>query len=431
MVSGDRDLSMDYDVIVIGAGPAGSATATILARAGRRVLVLERETFPRFKIGESLIPATFDTLDRLGLIDKLRASHFPKKYSVQFFSGDGRPSTPFYFGETEPAGYAQTWQVLRSEFDQLLADNARRHGVEIREGVTVKEVLFEGERAVGVRVQRSGGELADLRCRVVADASGQRAVLARQLGIRRQDPNLRMAAIFTHFEGARRDPGIDEGATLVLQTEEHKSWFWYIPLPDDRVSVGVVGPIRHLIQGRRGDPQRVFEEELARCPGLVPRIADARRTMDVQVSNDFSCSADRAAGDGWVLVGDAFTFLDPIYSSGVLLAFASAELAADAVAAALADGDTSAERLGVYEQRMRRGVAAFRKLVYAFYSPEFNFGRFLRRYPEHREPIIKILVGDVFDRDYAPLFRDVDAYMASAGTTLTRHLEDAVELPVA
>lgn len=419
-----------YDVIVIGAGPAGSAMATLVADAGHRVLVLEREAFPRFKIGESLIPATFDALDRLGLIDELRASHFPKKYSVQFFSGDGRASSPFYFSETEPEHHAQTWQVLRSEFDQLLIDNAGRHGAEIRRDVTVKKVLFDGERAVGVRVQGAEGELADLRCRVVADASGQRAVLARQLKIRHHDPCLRMASIFTHFEGAQRDPGIDEGATLILQTEGQKSWFWYIPLPDDRVSVGVVGPIDHLVQGRQGDPQMVFDEELARCPGLVPRLQDARQAMDVQVVNDFSYSASRAAGDGWVLVGDAFTFLDPIYSSGVLLALASAELAADAVTAALADGDPSAERLGVYERRMRCGIAAFRKLVYAFYAPEFNFGRFLRRFPEHREPIIKILVGDVFDRDFGPLFRDVDVFMASVGAALMEDRPAAVEQPM-
>jgi flavin-dependent dehydrogenase len=171
-----------------------------------------------------------------------------------------------------------------------------------------------------------------------------------------------MAAIFTHFEGARRDPGIDEGATLVLQTEEHKSWFWYIPLPDDRVSVGVVGPIRHLIQGRQGDPQRVFEEELARCPGLVPRIADARQTMDVQVLNDFSCSADRAAGDGWVLVGDAFGFIDPVFSSGLLIALDGAwELAQ-----ALHDGSEKALRR--FEARNLRQLASWQRVVSYFYD---------------------------------------------------------------
>jgi len=395
------------------------------------VLLAEKARFPRFHIGESLMPETYWSFERLGMLERLEASRFPRKHSVQFIGGSGRASRPFYFQETNPHESSVTWQVPRDEFDAMMLDNAAEQGVTVRQGLHVSDVLFDGTQATGVVTRAQTGVEQTIGASVVVDATGQGALLARKLDLKRPDARLRKASVFAHYRGAHRDSGIDEGATLIVYTPSGKGWFWYIPLPDDRVSVGVVGPIRHLIQGRQGDPQRVFEEELARCPGLVPRIADARRTMDVQVSNDFSCSADRAAGDGWVLVGDAFTFLDPIYSSGVLLAFASAELAADAVAAALADGDTSAERLGVYEQRMRRGVAAFRKLVYAFYSPEFNFGRFLRRYPEHREPIIKILVGDVFDRDYAPLFRDVDAYMASAGTTLTRHLEDAVELPVA
>ena len=221
-----------------------------------------------------------------------------------------------------------------------------------------------------------------------------------------------MAAIFTHFEGAQRDPGIDEGATLILQTEGQKSWFWYIPLPEDRVSVGVVGPIPHLIEGRQGDPQKTFEEELARCPGLVPRVENAHQAMDVKVLNDFSYTSSRAAGDGWALVGDAFTFLDPIYSSGVLLALSSAELAADAILEGFEEGDLSGRKLGRYEDRLRQGIQAFRKLVYAFYTPQFSFAGFLRRHPEHREPVVKILVGDVFERDFEPFFADLDAFMA-------------------
>lgn len=402
----------DYDVIVIGAGPAGSAVATFLAREGQRVLIVERDKFPRFKVGESLIPATFSSLERLGVLDQLKTSPFPKKYSVQFYSQSGKASAPFYFSETETEEQAQTWQVLRSEFDQMLLDNAKQSGVEVQTGVSVKQVLMDGDRAVGVRIQN--GTMKNLSSRLVIDASGQRAILARQLKIQRQDPRLKMAAVFTHFENAHRDEGIDEGATLILHTKNKDSWFWYIPLPDNRVSVGVVGPIEHMIHDRQGNPQQIFDDELAHCPGLIPRLENARQTMDMKVLNDFSYSATHAAGEGWMLVGDAFCFLDPIYSSGVLLALASAELAADTALAALKTNDLSAQRLGAYEPRMREGIRAFRHLVYAFYDKRFSFAGFLRRHPEHRDAVVKILVGDVFDRDFDTFFRDIEAFVAAA-----------------
>ncbi|RMH19651.1 MAG: NAD(P)/FAD-dependent oxidoreductase [Acidobacteria bacterium] len=402
-----------YDAVVIGGGPGGSTASTLLARHGLSVLQLERKPLPRFKIGESLIPATYDVLRRLGMLDRLRASAFPKKYSVQFISEDGRASAPFYFSETDPSERSQTWQVLRGDFDRMLLDNARQAGVEVLEGVAVRDVLFDGEpaagaRARGVRLELADGRRADVASRVVVDASGRSTLLAKKLGLRRPDPHLKMAALFTHFEGAVRDAGRDEGATLVIHVESKAGWVWYIPLPDDRVSVGIVGPIDYLVSGRRGDPQKVFDEEIARCPGVRPRLAPARQVMDVQVLKNFSYQSSRVAGDGWVLVGDAYAFLDPIYSTGVLLAFKSGELAADAIAAALAADDPSAARLGVFGPTIERGMEAFRGLVYAFYDRRFSFARFLKRHPEHRQAVIDILVGDVFDRDFGPLYADME-----------------------
>jgi flavin-dependent dehydrogenase len=399
------------DVAVIGGGPGGAAAATLAARHGHRVVLLERAREPRFKIGESLIPATWWTLERMGMIPKLKASRFVPKHSVQFYSPSGRASAPFYFRETNPHESSVTWQVLRSEFDELLLENAREHGVEVRRGAAVKEVLFEDGRAVGVQVEsgetpsppargrgqgRGGMGSISLPARVVVDATGQSAFLARKLGLVRPDPALRKAAIFTHFEGALRDPGIDEGATLVLHTEDASAWFWYIPLPDDRVSVGVVGGLETLIAGRPGDPQAVFEEEVARCAEVARRLAGARQVFPVQVRRDFSYRASRIAGDGWVLVGDAFGFLDPIYSSGVLLALKSGELAADSIHEALSAGDLSGERLGAHGPVLLAGMEAMRKLVCAFYEKDFSFAKFLARFPDCRIDVIHLLVGNLF-----------------------------------
>ena len=259
-----------YDTIVIGGGPAGSTVATLVAEQGHRVLLLEREAEPQFKIGESLIPATYWTFKRLGMLEKLRTSHFPQKYSVQFYSRSGKASTPFYFFETNPHESAVTWQVLRSEFDEMLLDNAKEKGVDVRRGISVRAVLFEGDTATGVVIQNVDGTRETLNATVIVDSTGQRSLIGRQLNLNTIEPNLKMASLFTHYEGGHRDEGIDEGATLILHTEAKDSWFWSIPLPYNRTSIGVVGELDYLLQSRRDadgklNTQKIFAEELAKC----------------------------------------------------------------------------------------------------------------------------------------------------------------------
>jgi flavin-dependent dehydrogenase len=396
--------SSEYDVVVIGGGPAGSTTSTILAQHGLRVGLFEREKFPRFHIGESLIPETYWVLKRIGMLEKMQRSHFVKKYSVQFVNANGKLSAPFYFWDNKPHECSQTWQVVRSEFDLMLLENAREHGVDAYDGVHVVEVVFDRDRATGVRISENG-ERREVRAKVVVDASGQAAMLQNRFKLRLWDPILNKGAIWTYYQGAYRDTGRDEGATLVLQTPTKKGWFWYIPQHDDIVSVGVVAPFDDLFKGR-GPHEKTFHEEVDRCPALKGRISKATRVTGYFATRDYSYRSKTVAGDGWVLVGDAFGFLDPLYSSGVLLALKSGELAADAIAEGLSKGDVSAEQLGKWGDGFNEGVDRMRRLVCEYYNG-FSFGRFVKKHPDLRNTVTDLLIGDLFndrvDKVWAPM----------------------------
>ena len=402
---GKPDMVTDpIDVIVIGGGPAGSTTAALVAEHGHRVLLLERAQFPRFQIGESLMPGTYWSFKRLGVLDKLRKSAFVKKYSVQFFGGSGRGSAPFYFHRHDPHESSVTWQVLRSEFDRMMLENAREKGARVEQGTAVQEVLFDGERAAGVRARRIDGSLHELSARVVVDATGRSALISRKLKIKTEEPSLKKASLFTHFKGGSRDAGIDEGATLILHTRTKDAWFWYIPLADDVVSVGVVGDVGYLLQKRAGTPQEIFEEELEKCRPMQERLTCARQLFPMKATSDFSYRARSVAGEGWVLVGDAYGFLDPVYSSGVFLALKSGEMAADAIHEAIEKRDFSARQLGSWGDEFIPGMEAIRKLVYAFYTKDFSFSRFLEAHPECLNGIVDILSGKIYVNDVTPIF---------------------------
>src|SRR5262245_24980060 len=397
------------DVVVIGGGPAGSTASTLLAQHGLRVQLYERERFPRFHIGESLIPQTYWVLRRLNMLTKMKGSHFVKKYSVQFVTSRGKLSEPFYFLDHNPHECSQTWQVYRQEFDQLLLDNARAHNVEVHEGIRVLEVLFEGSRAVGVRIADDSGSEPEVRARVIADASGQSTMIQSRLGLRDWDPVLKKAALWTYWEGAQRDTGRDEGATLVCATTGKKGWFWYIPLHNNIVSVGVVAAYDYLFLNRpEKDHEAIYFAEVDRCPGVKTRIAPGKHVGPFRAAKEYSYRSQRAAGDGWVLVGDAFGFLDPLYSSGVLLALKSGQMAADAVAEGLAKGDTSAAQLGNWEAEFGRGMYRMRRLVCAYYDG-FSFGRFVRQHPHLKGSLTELLIGDLFKDSVDEVWEPMEA----------------------
>lgn len=401
--------SAEYDVVVIGGGPSGTTTATLIAQKGYKVALYERDHFPRFHIGESLIPQTYWVLERLNMLPKMKNSHFVRKYSVQFVTDKGRLSEPFYFCDHKPHESSQTWQVRRSEFDHLMLENTREHGVDVFEGARVHEVIFEGERATGVRVSREGSPgIEDVRAKVVVDASGQQTMILSKLGMREWDPLLKKAALWTYWKGAYRDVGRDEGATVVMQIQGKQGWFWYIPLHDDIISVGVVAHHDYLFRNRgTTDFEEIYFQEVAKCPGLQPRIANAERSDIFRAQKEYSYRSKQAAGDGWVMVGDAFGFLDPLYSSGVLLALKSGQLAADAITAGLEKGDTSKAQLGAWEGEFTRGMDRMRRLVCEFYEG-FSFGRFVKRHPHLKGYVTDVLIGDIFKDDVDVLWPLMD-----------------------
>ncbi len=403
---GYPNLHGELDALILGGGPAGSTAAAVLAAKGRRVLVLERERFPRYKVGESLLPYCYFPLERIGMIEKLRASSFVKKYSVQFAAMDGRISAPFYFFQHFDHDAAQTWQVVRREFDQMMLDNAIEKGAQVVHGATAKRLIMHGDRCEGLVVDFEG-ERQSVRAPVTIDCGGRHGFAATARGWIVPDPQLNKVAIWTYYKGARRDAGHDEGATTVAYLPG-KGWFWYIPLPDDVVSVGVVAERDYLYREGK-DLEAIIDRETEANRWIADHLAPGRRCEPVRVTAEYSYRSRYCAGDGLVLAGDAFTFLDPVFSSGILLALLGGERAAHAVDAALSAGDVSAARFAAYGADLCEGIEAMRKLVYAFYEETFSFGSLLKSHPDLRGDLTDCLIGNLA-KDFRPLFQAVGEF---------------------
>lgn len=398
----------EYDVLIIGGGPAGSTAAAVLAQHGRRVLVLEKEKFPRYHIGESLMPYCYFSLARIGVIERLRHSHFPKKYSVQFVSTNGKVSQPFYFFQHLHHEASTTWQVLRSEFDRMLLDNAREKGAEVLEETRVRELIRDARGfVIGVRAERASNGFSEFYAPMTIDASGRDALTVARNRWRVRDPKLNKIALWTYYRGAMRDPGLDEGATTVAYLP-FKGWFWYIPLPYDIVSVGIVADGDYLYADTR-DPEAIFHREMEKNPWVKEHLAPGERVEGFRATGEYSYRSQHCAADGIVLAGDAFAFLDPVFSSGVFLALKSGEMAGDAVNRALETGDYSAAQFREYGAKLCKGIEAMRNLVYAFYDHEFSFRVLMDRYPHMRGDLTDCLIGNLF-RDFNKLFEAVGEF---------------------
>ena len=398
------------DVLVIGAGPAGSTSSALLAEMGHRVLVLEREKFPRYHIGESLLPFTYQPLERLGLIERMRKSAFVKKYSVQFVSPSGRASQPFYFFDRyDRETVAQTWQVLRSEFDQMLLDNAREKGGEVHEETVVTELIKENGRFAGARALTRGGAVTEYRAPITLDCTGKEAFAAVRNNWRMKDPFLNKIAVWTYYKGAQRDEGVDAGATTVAYVPE-KGWFWYIPQHNDMISVGVVAEGKYLTRDGIKSPEEIFKREIEQNQWIKQHLAIGKQTGSYFLTSEYTHHSRHCGTEGLLLVGDAFAFLDPVFSSGVMLALKSGVLAADAVHAALVDRNFAPARFAPYAATLREGIENMRRLVYAFYNPKFSFRELTNKYPDAVGSVTDCLSGDV-NKDFSTLWRQIEEFV--------------------
>lgn len=399
-----------YDCIVIGAGPGGSTAAALVAEQGFSTLLVERDKMPRFHVGESLMPECYWAFERLGIVHELERIGFTRKNGVQFVSSDDRETTPFIFSEFDDGPSALTWHVNRNEFDRLLYDTAYNRGATCIDETRVLDFELRKKGHHKVVLQSADGKEHELAAKVIIDASGQSSMIANRMELKEWYPDLKKAAIWGYFENASRAGGSNPEVTCILHTETKEAWFWYIPLFDGTVSVGVVGDNEFLLR-RGSSPQATFEAEVKNCPGVKRRLMDATQVGRFNVAKEFSYTCKERAGEGWVLVGDAGGFIDPIYSSGVFLALKSGLMAGEAVCEGLANNDLSAKQLGKWSAEFESGVHWIRKLVRAFYTNEFSFGNFMRAYPHHAKNLTDLLVGRVWEGEPGRIFEDMDPWM--------------------
>jgi flavin-dependent dehydrogenase len=398
-MSGQGSPARAYDVIVIGGGPAGSTTGALLAERGWRVALLEKDRHPRFHIGESLLPRNNPLFERLGVLEEVRAIGIVKA-GAEFNSPVHGRSRTFYFANALDASEPTAFQVHRSELDHILIRNAVRKGVAVFEETRATEVDLDadlaaenGTRGVSVRAKGPAGE-ADWTARFLVDASGRDTLLARRLGVKAPNRRHASAAIYGHYEDADRTTGRDAG-NISIYWFDH-GWFWFIPLRRGITSIGAVCRPEYL-KTRRGSLDAFLDETVALCPPLAARLARARRIAPATATGNYSYQASQAHGRNYIMVGDAFAFVDPVFSSGVYLAMVGAFAAADAVDASLRAPADARRAARAYERRVRQGLGTFSWFIYRMTTPAM---RDLLMYPRNVlrvvDGVISFLAGDIY-----------------------------------
>ena len=387
------DATAACDVLVIGGGPAGSTIAALLARQGRDVVLLDKDHHPRFHIGESLLPANGPLFDRLGVRDEVERIGMPK-WGVEFVSPEHDHYSFVEFADALDKSMPSAWQVRRSELDEILFRHAGRHGAATHEGCRVREVAFDADGA-DVQAVRGDGATRSWRTRFVVDASGRDTFLANRLDLKRKNPEHNSAALFGHYRGARRLEGKLEGNISIFWFEH--GWFWLIPLADGVTSIGAVcWP--YYLKSRDKPLREFFEDTIALAPRLAERLAGAELVDDlVHATGNYSYSSTRCHGERWLTLGDAFAFVDPVFSSGVFLAMNSAFVGADVVAAKLDGTPALAAAQRRFDAVMRQGPRDFSWFIYRMTNPVI---RELFMHPRNtlnaKAAVLSLLAGDIF-----------------------------------
>jgi flavin-dependent dehydrogenase len=392
-------MSQDCDVLILGGGPGGSTLASSLALKNRRTILLEREKFPRFHIGESLLPCSSEVFRKIGILDKLEQRYL-WKYGARFLCSTSRRVASYTFAEAFNTKADHAYQVPRGDFDHVLLEHAKQLGADVRERWEATEVIFEDDRAVGVRARdlSKPDQIVELRAPVVADATGRDTLLASRLRRKAKIARLDKSAFFTHYRNTFREDAEREGNIQIIVWEH--GWFWFIPFRGDVTSVGAVASADWIKEQRKTgakEPSDFFERAVAESSWATEFLVGAERVRQVGSLADFSYRIDQLTGDGWLFVGDAAGFLDPLFSSGAHLAIKSADLAASAIDEALSRGDTSRAAFTEYEKAVRYAVDLFLGVVQAFYKGEFRETLFeANQRTTLRRIITSVLSGDVF-----------------------------------
>jgi flavin-dependent dehydrogenase len=383
------------DVAVIGGGPAGSTAAALLAERGLRVALFEKSRHPRFHIGESLLPANLPLFERLGVADEVRAIGM-QKWGAELVSPAHAQPARLAFGDAWDKSLPFAYQVRRSQFDEILFRNAARKGALPLEGCRVRGVEFDGDGGARLQVQREDGAAETWRARYVADASGRDTFLGNRFGAKRRNARHNSAALYAHFRSAHRQAGRCEGDISIFWFEH--GWFWFIPLADGVTSVGaVVWP--YYMKSRAKPVNEFLMDTIALCPRLAERLQGAERVTDAEATGNYSYACDRTHGPGYLLLGDAFAFIDPVFSTGVMLAMTSAADGADAIETCLRRPGEARRALARFDRRMRRGPREISWFIYRVTSPVM---RGLLMAPHNvlrmKEALLSLLAGDVFTR---------------------------------